>query len=328
MKEKDSKQKAKKNKKQSLNNKKHRDNRILKAKDILAKNKEALQKQAEKKEENEKRSLPVRILHIVKRIILVLIIAAFAIALISFVIVRVNGGTPEIFGYSVQRIISGSMEPTLQVGDIILCKKVTDPSEVKVDDIITFRGNSDFEYNYVTHRVVAPPEKNINGEYVLTTKGDANNIVDKEISFSSVHSKFIRKIDFLNSLYELFLSPWGLLIFIAALIIIFFDELLTVVKVFTGNYKDDEEEEDESIKGLMESIRTEEEEEQQRQNAERERKRRIYKKYGSTSNKKKERQKNQKKNTQKDIDKQDQSTRPVGMANTKTRNKRSKKKKK
>ena len=287
----------KKNKKEAVNNKKHQNNKILKAREILAKNKAALNKESEKRQEKAKRSLPVRILLIFKRLFFGILIAAFAIALISFVVVRVNGGTPDVFGYSIQRIVSGSMEPALQVGDIILCKNVSDPSEVGMDDIITFQGGSDFEYNKVTHRVVVPPMQDSQGDYYLTTKGDANDKLDKEIYFSDVRTKMVTKLDFLNKFYDFFMSPWGLIIFIAALIIIFFDELLTVAKVLTGNYK---EEDDEDLKEIMDRLKAEEEEKARLEEL---RRLRSLKHDNTSLKKRKRRKKNQEKQNKSDIKK-------------------------
>ena len=269
--------------KQAVKNKKHQNNKKLKAKEIIAKNRIAIEKEHEKKQEETQQSLSRRILHIVKKLLLGLLIVVFAIALISFVVVRIHGGTPEVFGYSVQRVVSGSMVPTLQVGDIILSKHVTEPSEIDVDDIVTFQGDSEFEYNKVTHRVIAPPMINIDGDYVLTTKGDANERADHEISFSTVESKLITKIVFLNKFYEFFMSPWGLIIFIAALLIIFFDELLTVVKVLTGNYV---EEEDENVGEIMERLKREEFEKEVAIAVKKAKRLKKPKKYDNTSKKK------------------------------------------
>ncbi len=257
-----SKQKAKAVKKQreAVSNKKHKNNKVLKAKEILAANKTALAKESEKREEAAKHSLPVRILLTVKKVFFGILIAVLAVALISFVVIRVSGGTPTVFGYSVQRIVSGSMEPSLRVGDIILSKSVSDPAEIAVGDIVTFDGGEQYDNKKITHRVIAQPTLLPDGEYYLTTMGDANETPDNEISFKDVNSKCLTKLDFLNKFYDFFMSPWGLIIFIAALIIIFFDELLTVVKVITGNYKEDEEDDDESIGEIMKRLKREEEE--------------------------------------------------------------------
>ena len=45
------------------------------------------------------------------------------------------------------------------------------------------------------------------------------------------------KIPHLDALYNLFLSPWGLVIFIALIVLIFFDELVAFVRALTGNTK-------------------------------------------------------------------------------------------
>lgn len=281
---------AEKKKKKQPMNKKRLNNKILKAKEIIALNREALKKNSDIPE------LPKiprwkRVLHIVKRVIFWTLIAVLAAAIVSFVMIRVKGGTPTVFGYSVQRVTSGSMEPTLMVGDIILSKDVDDPSEIEVGDIITFKGDFSFDFNNVTHRVLIAPQKNILGEYVLTTQGDANKTVDPEIKFADVQSKMVKKLDFLNRLFEFFMSPWGLLVFIGALILIFFDELLTLAKVLTGNYKDDEE--DENFSEIMKRIKAEEEEQKRLEEERRAYKRDNPRKFDSTSNKKKRARKQQ-----------------------------------
>ena len=238
----------------NLNNKKHRDNKTLKAKSVLAKNYDINQKEKEINHEDHPSSLR-KALQIIKNIVLGIVVVLLGIILISFIIVKFSGGTPTVFGYSIQRISSGSMEPALNVGDIILSKTVDDPESIHVDDIVTYSGGSQFDYSSVTHRVVTQPTKNAEGIYVLVTKGDANADADPEIPFTDVKFVMIRKLDFMVTFYNFFLSPWGLITFIAALLAIFFDELLTVVKVMSGNYN---EEEDESLKEIIDRLKREE----------------------------------------------------------------------
>lgn len=45
------------------------------------------------------------------------------------------------------------------------------------------------------------------------------------------------KLGFIDTLYNLFFSPWGLLIFIAALLLIFIDELVVIIRILTGHDK-------------------------------------------------------------------------------------------
>ena len=76
---------------------------------------------------------------------------------------------PRIMGYQTYNVISGSMEPELPVGCLVLVKSIS-PEMVKEDDIIVFhRGDS-----IITHRVVEVQKE----ERQFITKGDANESRD------------------------------------------------------------------------------------------------------------------------------------------------------
>lgn len=182
-----------------------------------------------------------------------LIIIALAIAMITFLVSRINGGTPSLFGYTFHRISSGSMEPELKVEDVIVDKEISDISEVKQGDIITFQGGAQFDNHLVTHRVIKAPY-NENGTTMLQTKGDANEIADSPIRADTVKSIYVTKINFLAKLYSFFLSQWGLITFIAVLLIIFFDEIINIVRILTGHHDD---EETENISEIIERIQKE-----------------------------------------------------------------------
>lgn len=66
-----------------------------------------------------------------------LVIIAAAIAVLCMVVFTPSGKTPNIAGYSFLRITTGSMEPTYGVDTMIVVKK-TEPSEIKVGDVISF----------------------------------------------------------------------------------------------------------------------------------------------------------------------------------------------
>lgn len=195
-------------------------------------------KLGEKKTATLKRVLKVG--RIVKNIVCWILIAVLTVAVIIFMFNRVSGETPKVFGYSLHRIISGSMVPELAIGDVIISKEVKSPSEIGIGDIITFQGDRRFENQKVTHRVLVAPYDDGRGNTVLVTKGDANETDDGEISFSDVESKYLTKFSFLKSIYNFFFSPWGLLIFIFLLLLIFFDEILNIIRL-TVSAEDHEE---------------------------------------------------------------------------------------
>ena len=79
----------------------------------------------------------------------------------------------SIGGYKVYDILTGSMNPTINPGNLVVVKEVL-PNEVKKNDIITFR--SDITNNITTHRAI--DIVNSGGKIEFITKGDANNTQD------------------------------------------------------------------------------------------------------------------------------------------------------
>lgn len=194
---------------------------------------------------------------IAKNVICWTLVALLTLAIITFMITKFTGGTPKLFGYTINRIVSGSMSPELEIGDVIISKEVTDTDDVHIGDIITFQGGSNYKYQKVTHRVLVSPYNDGNGQIVLVTKGDANSADDGEINFNDVESKFVSKVDFLKHIYNFFFSKWGLIIFIFLLLLIFFDEITNIVKLIIPGR---EEEQPETLSQVIERIQKEQQE--------------------------------------------------------------------
>lgn len=191
---------------------------------------------------------------IIKNLICWTLIAVLTAAIVIFMTTKISGGTPTVFGYSIHRIVSGSMEPTLEIGDVILSTEVKDTSDVHVGDIVTFQGDSRFDNQKVTHRVLVSSYDDGKGNIVIVTKGDANAIDDGEINFSDVESKFVAKVSILSDIYNFFFSPWGLIIFIFLLLLIFFDEILNIIRL-SVNASDHED--TESFEEIVERVKCE-----------------------------------------------------------------------
>ncbi|MBS4171683.1 signal peptidase I [Bacillus sp. FJAT-49736] len=107
-------------------------------------------------------------------IIITLLIILSISALISIVQSKKDPGrTPSILGYKVMNVLSGSMEPSLKPGDVIVVKPI-DPGKVKVNDVISYKNSRN---HFVTHRVIEIVNKD--EKRFFQTKGDANNIKDE-----------------------------------------------------------------------------------------------------------------------------------------------------
>lgn len=85
------------------------------------------------------------------------------------------------FGYSFYVVTSGSMEPEIHVGDLVVVRQCG-ASECVPGDVITFQ---DENQNTVTHRL---QEKQ--GEK-LVTRGDANNTADLPVEPDQVKGKVV-----------------------------------------------------------------------------------------------------------------------------------------
>ncbi|WP_245680498.1 signal peptidase I SipW [Bacillus marinisedimentorum] len=100
----------------------------------------------------------------------------FITLLISTTIVisaRASGGEPELNGYQLKTVLSGSMDPTFKTGSLILTKIIDDPKTIKKNDIITFKQD---ENTVVTHRVIEVLEDG--NSMMFRTQGDNNENAD------------------------------------------------------------------------------------------------------------------------------------------------------
>ncbi|WP_200415912.1 signal peptidase I SipW [Virgibacillus salexigens] len=107
--------------------------------------------------------------HIITAILFIMLITVAGIVTVT----KITGGEPELFGYQLKTVLSGSMEPGIQTGSIIAIKMVEDGSNFQDKDIITFMEEDN---KLVTHRITEVTETK-NG-VVYRTKGDNNNAVD------------------------------------------------------------------------------------------------------------------------------------------------------
>lgn len=133
----------------------------------------------------------------------------------------------NIFGYTAFEVSTGSMTPTLQVGDIIFVK-LTD--KIKENDIIVFKE----EKNFITHRLMQINEDK------LITKGDANNSKDKPIEKEQVLGKVVFIGINIGLIRNIIFTPK---IFICILISILFFGIAFSLKT-TDKEKEEEKKED------------------------------------------------------------------------------------
>lgn len=180
-----------------------------------------------------------KIFNIITTVILVVLIAAVIFIFYS----RLTNGTPTIFGYQIYRVSSGSMEPVLKIGDVILDKQVQ-PNEIKKGDIITYKGDSgDYAGKIITHKVVEQPYQNEFGKWIYQTQGIATGTTpDPLVSEDQIQAKYVMTIPFINNLYNFFLSDYGLIAFVGLIVVLFAYEIISLIFSYRS-VKDDMDEE-------------------------------------------------------------------------------------
>lgn len=88
---------------------------------------------------------------------------------------------PRLMGWVPLAVLSGSMEPTIPVGSMVVVERLQgedDLADVAVGDVVTFMPRPQ-DPTLVTHRVVSIGGK-ADGSTVLVTKGDANGANDPD----------------------------------------------------------------------------------------------------------------------------------------------------
>lgn len=122
-----------------------------------------------------------RIIFIIFSILVTIILAYNVYNFVSINILKKNFTT--VVGYGMLEVVSGSMEPTILKGDIIVID--TDVRKYKVGDIVTFY---DSEGSFVTHRIISIVENQV------ITQGDNNNTEDDAIFMNDIVGKYKFKI--------------------------------------------------------------------------------------------------------------------------------------
>ena len=137
----------------------------------------------------------------------VVLILAICLCLFAFVQV-VNKGYVSFFGYSFFKVTTGSMEPTIPVGALILTQD--EPiQDIEMNDIVSFFSKEAYmKGRIITHRVV-DKEVSGSGQVMLTTRGDANfstdihsvdtdNLIGKVVWISGEENIFAKIMRFIS----------------------------------------------------------------------------------------------------------------------------------
>jgi signal peptidase I len=99
-------------------------------------------------------------------------ILIFTFSVYTNISAKISGKEPQIFGYQLKSVLSGSMEPSIKTGSVIAIKPAEDPSSYKKGDVITYRA-LDNANMLITHRVI--DVQTLDSQIHYFTKGDNND---------------------------------------------------------------------------------------------------------------------------------------------------------
>lgn len=117
---------------------------------------------------------------------------------------------PKIGGYCPLIVQSGSMEPAIKTGDLIVCKQI-DSEQVKKGDVIAFFDPDSNQNKVLTHRVVEIVEED--GALFFQTKGDANKTEDRSpVSADKLVGLYQFRIPVAGDVAMFMQTPVGLII--------------------------------------------------------------------------------------------------------------------
>jgi signal peptidase len=183
-----------------------------------------------------------KVLNIIIDIIIILVLIVSAIIL-TYSLTSQDTGTPNLFGYTINAIQSGSMEPEFYKGDLLIGKTTSSNTQYAKGDIVFFESKytDDDGTDYLMvkcHRII--DTKVIAGETTYLTKGDNNDDTDASEDGWLTSKKIVgvyensdykgTKIDGLGTVIDFLQSFWGFFFVIVLPMIIFFIyELIRVI---------------------------------------------------------------------------------------------------
>ena len=190
-----------------------------------------------------------KVIKIVLKILYQILVIICLIVAAVIILQKVTASNKSIAGYRIFRVITGSMEPEYDIGQVVISKEV-DPNSIKVGDDIVYLGTyGEYSGKIIMHSVVGI-EKDANGNLNFHAKGlHSSSVEDPQIKDSQIYGVVKFKSKILTVLYKLATNIYSLFVIV----------LVLALNVFIAFRKSGEED----VKQLDEVANTEYEEDQE-----------------------------------------------------------------
>lgn len=122
---------------------------------------------------------------------------------------------PDFMGYKPFIVLSGSMEPEIMTGDMVLVRN-TDAGNLQKGDVIAYKSGE----AVITHRII--DVKTENGEVRYVTQGDANDSPDQTtVRPSDVEGIYQNRIPGMGNAAMFMQTTTGMIIFVVCPLLLF-----------------------------------------------------------------------------------------------------------
>jgi len=161
------------------------------------------------------------VLKLINNIVYVILFLIVASVLFVVILQRASNNAIALGGIRIFNIVSESMVPKYNIGDVLVVKSI-EPQNIKVGDDIAYIGQeSTFNQKIVTHQVIKIDYEN--GEYIFHTKGIANILEDPLVHQNQVFGKVVYKIWILSLISKILSNVYVVFfgIFVPIVILIF-----------------------------------------------------------------------------------------------------------
>jgi signal peptidase len=161
------------------------------------------------------------VLKLINNIVYVILFLIVASVLFVVILQRASNNDIALGGIRIFNIVSESMVPKYNIGDVLVVKSI-EPQNIKVGDDIAYIGQeSTFNQKIVTHQVIKIDYEN--GEYIFHTKGIANILEDPLVHQNQVFGKVVYKIWILSFISKILSNVYVVFfgIFVPIVVLIF-----------------------------------------------------------------------------------------------------------
>lgn len=164
-----------------------------------------------------KKSTIKKVIKIISKILYQILVVLCLIVAAVIIFQKITDSNKSIGGYRIFRVITGSMEPEYDVGEVVISKEV-DPNSIEVGDDIVYLGTyGEYKGKIIMHSVVAI-DKDENGNLNFHAKGlHSSSVEDPQIKANQIYGVVKFKSIILTVLYKLATNIYSLFIIITIL---------------------------------------------------------------------------------------------------------------